>query len=62
MINPYGNGIYHRINGNICDGLWEKGEMTKGKMTYKNGEIYEGEWAEGKKHGKGKFIYENGDI
>ena len=37
-------------------------EITKGKMTYKNGENYEGEWVERNKHGKGKITYENGKI
>ena len=31
-------------------------------MIYKNGDIYEGEWYEEKKHGKGKMRYADGDI
>jgi hypothetical protein len=30
-------------------------------MSYANGEVYEGEWKEGKKEGKGKMGYPNGD-
>ena len=32
-----------------------------GKMTYKNGDIYEGDWADGYMHGTGTMIYDNGD-
>ena len=30
-------------------------------MVYKNGDIYEGEWALDRKWGKGKMTYANGD-
>ena len=28
------------------EGNWKKGKMRHGKMTYKNGDIYEGGWCE----------------
>jgi uncharacterized protein (DUF1697 family) len=31
-------------------------------MTYKNGNIYDGEWKDNKQNGKGKMTYKNGDI
>ncbi len=31
-----------------------------GKIKFKNGEQYEGEFFENKKHGKGRYIYEEG--
>jgi len=31
-----------------------------GKMFYKNGDIYEGQWLNDKRHGKGSFIFEDG--
>ena len=31
-------------------------------MNYKNGDIYEGEFKNDLKKGKGKMIYKNGDI
>ena len=32
-----------------------------GKMTYASGEVYEGEWKRGKRHGKGKTTEADGD-
>eukprot|EP01084_Bolivina_argentea_P119534 211914_1 len=34
----------------------------KGKCTYNDGNIYEGEWKHDEYHGKGKHIWGNGDI
>ena len=34
----------------------------QGKMTYGNGDVYEGAWNDGKKHGQGKMIYEDGNV
>jgi hypothetical protein len=34
----------------------------QGKITYANGNIYEGGLNDGKPHGQGKLIYVNGDI
>jgi len=31
-------------------------------MTYNNGHVYDGEWKEDMKHGKGKMIYKNGNV
>ena len=31
-------------------------------MNYNNGDIYEGEFKNDKKEGKGKIIYKNGEI
>ena len=33
-----------------------------GVMTYKNGEVYEGEWKNDVRSGKGKMTYKNGDV
>lgn len=33
-----------------------------GILYQANGERYEGEWRNGKKHGKGKNFYKNGDV
>jgi len=44
----------------------EKGKQIrngKGKMTYKNGDVYDGEWKNNEKHGKGKMTYgKDGDV
>ena len=35
----------------------------KGKMTYKNGDVYDGEWKNNEKHGKGTMTYgKDGDV
>ena len=33
----------------------------KGKMTYSDDSVYEGEWAAGKRSGSGVYTYANGD-
>ena len=33
-----------------------------GKMTYENGEIYDGSWSNDKKQGNGKMTYKNGGV
>lgn len=33
-----------------------------GVYTYDNGDQYDGEWMDGKRHGRGKMIYKNGDF
>ena len=33
-----------------------------GKMTYANGNIYEGEWIDGLFDGHGKYTWANGDV
>ena len=35
-------------------------QMEKGELIYSDGGYYEGEFVNGKKHGKGKEIYPNG--
>jgi hypothetical protein len=51
----YPNGKYERqIKDGIRDGY--------GKMTYKNGDIFEGKWDMNIKDGKGKMTYTNGDV
>lgn len=36
----------------LCSGV--------GKFYYKNGDVYDGEWKDGQRHGKGKMIYSDG--
>mmetsp|Transcript_15842 Transcript_15842/g.23850 ORF Transcript_15842/g.23850 Transcript_15842/m.23850 type:complete len:231 (-) Transcript_15842:87-779(-) len=48
-----------RYEGNYKDGA----RNGVGKMTYPNGDIYEGEWLDNKMHGEGTYIYKKtGDI
>lgn len=41
----------------VCDKL-----SSVGKLVYDNGESYEGEWNRGKRHGKGIYVYLNGNV
>jgi hypothetical protein len=56
-------------NGGVYEGETRNGKPHgKGKYTYANGDIYEGDFAynkyshEGEPHGKGKMTFTNGDI
>ena len=35
--------------------------MAEGEMTYANGDVYNGKWTRGKRHGEGEFTLANGD-
>jgi hypothetical protein len=37
-------------------------KLENGVMTYENGDVYAGEWANDKRQGTGKIIYRNGDV
>ena len=44
------------------DGAWLNGlQDGYGVMTFKSGDIYQGEFQENLPHGKGEFMYTNGD-
>jgi hypothetical protein len=38
-----GKGLLTLANGDIVDGVWEKGELKKTKILKQHGEIYEGQ-------------------
>ena len=46
----------------LAEGIWEKGELKRGRIFYPNGEFYEGEILNSSYNGKGKLINENNDI
>ena len=57
MINFFGMGsVYEgQLTGN--------GILTaSGKMTYPNGDSYDGQYMHGKKHGKGEYRFEDGET
>ena len=38
-------------------GFMSDGQMHgKGKLVYENGEVYEGDWVRGKRHGQGQYV------
>jgi hypothetical protein len=63
--NFHRNNIYP--NGDIYNGcciIRDGKELLNGngKMIYKNGDEFEGEWKDNKIEGNGKMIYKNGDV
>ncbi|MEM6725979.1 MAG: caspase family protein [Bacteroidota bacterium] len=74
-IYPKGEGTMTYRDGTEKTGIWEKLELVKdfdckkgdckngtGTYTYYNGDVYEGEFADGKRHGKGKLTTKSGDV
>ena len=62
--------LYEFKSGNKYFGQW-KGDSTLtaeehisgyGTMSYVNGDIYEGYWRQGKRHGNGRLITRTGDV
>jgi hypothetical protein len=47
---------------NVYEGNWEYDTFKEGKMTYANGDVYEGKWDRGLQKGKGKMTYAKRDI
>ncbi|KAL3942707.1 MAG: hypothetical protein SGBAC_003152 [Bacillariaceae sp.] len=56
----HGRGIMHFADGRVFEGEYRYGQMRKGKMTYKDGSIYIGQWVDGMWHGKGKRVFLDG--
>ena len=58
----FGKYIYN--NGDLYYGYFKENKFEGyGKYKYKSiGEVYEGQFINGKRHGIGKYIYRNGDI
>jgi len=48
-------------NGDICWGKFAR-NSGRGVWCNSNGEIYDGNWLNGKYHGQGKFIFTDGSI
>ena len=53
-------GVYKDVSGNAEDFADKK--MGQGRKEYSNGDVYIGDWKEGKRHGQGRLKYENGDA
>lgn len=61
----HGPGTMQYHNGGWYTGQWDYGRMIgygTGKHIYKSGDIYEGEFLDGKRHGTGKIVYASGDV
>ena len=51
------------VDGSQYDGSWEMDRFLSGtvKITYENGDQYEGGWFDGTRNNTGTMIYANGD-
>lgn len=55
-----GPGKIYFGNGDFFEGTLEANQLKEGKYQYASGEVYEGEFKEGKPHGKGSYQLKNG--
>jgi len=55
----HGNGIYKNLG--VLEGLFIKGNFTRGTVIYANGNKYVGEYQNGERHGQGIHILKNGE-
>lgn len=58
----HGNGTFVYPSGDIFSGTFVGGMPAKGKYKWTNGNIYEGEYLNGKRNGRGKYTWVNGDT
>jgi hypothetical protein len=50
-----GLGLLKTAEGIKIEGTWASGILRgKANVVFPNGDIYQGEWVEGKRHGKGR--------
>lgn len=49
-------------SGDYFEGTMSQGELSKGRLVSKSGEIYEGEFRQGKRHGQGAIYYLDGSY
>eukprot|EP00916_Digyalum_oweni_P018981 GHVL01031672.1.p1 GENE.GHVL01031672.1~~GHVL01031672.1.p1 ORF type:complete len:269 (+),score=48.92 GHVL01031672.1:24-830(+) len=55
-----GFGIYKGHGDWFFEGIWEKGEMKKGKYSFSSGNAYEGQFHNNLFHGQGKYTWASG--
>jgi len=48
--------------GKVRISCWSIIHSHTGILTYANGEVYEGEWEHGMRHGRGTYQFANGDV
>lgn len=61
---PEENSVKICKNGNKYTGQVTENSLKQGmgKMVYKNGDVYEGNWSNNKREGFGVYLYSNGDV
>ena len=58
-----GLGQYYIEEGKIfIEGIWDEGKLIYGRIFYSNDNIYEGQIKDSNYNGKGKLIFNNGEI
>lgn len=57
---PQGTGAVYFANGNYFFGRLVQGDLDHGKMIYENGQVYTGDFRNGKRNGKGTLFYLDG--
>jgi uncharacterized protein YwqG len=60
---PHGKGKWTSILGSAFEGEFAHGNAVRGKLTFPNGQTYEGSFLDGDYyHGTGKHTFPNGDV
>lgn len=58
----HGHGTMKFADGRVFVGEYANGEMTEGKMTYRDGSTYQGFWKDGMRHGRGTCVFVDGAV
>jgi len=59
----HGAGKETDAQGNVTEGEWTEGVLTRGKVSYSNGDIYIGQLNDSsERHGQGKLLTADGDV
>uniref|UniRef100_A0A6B2KYR6 Uncharacterized protein n=2 Tax=Arcella intermedia TaxID=1963864 RepID=A0A6B2KYR6_9EUKA len=53
-------GSYIFADGSTFEGQWDWGNIENATYTYANLDSYYGQWKNGKRHGKGRFVFATG--
>ena len=56
----HGKGVYTCKDGKKFEGQWKNDFFCNGKVTYLNGDIYDGRWLHDKRHGLGIYTWTDG--
>ena len=57
-----GKGKLWLHNGSFFEGYFNDGAYVQGRLTYPNGEVYEGNFLGGQAHGYGTMWHKNGEV
>jgi hypothetical protein len=57
-----GKGKFKTPNGSVGEGYFKNGFLSNGIFRSASGDVYDGDWANGTREGKGKYTWANGDV